>query len=704
VVIGLSSLAACISPGDRLSPAPRLSESDRAWLAEHGHNLSVAINRDIIPFDYVDDDGHHRGVAAEYLEEFEGQLGVTWQRRTMGSWAQTLEAARRGQVDLIPLIEVTPRRQEHLNFTAPVLRTPLAIVSRRSGQSRQLTLADLRHQRTVVVEGYSAVENLGLDDGRIPLVYARNIDDAMTQVAFGEADVTLVDLASATHIIAEAGLNNLRVAGRTGYGPELGFAVRKDLPELHRIISAAVAAIPQERRRVLRNHWIHLESGPLANERRLLLVLVGHVAGALVVFCCVVVWNWTLRRRVRRRTRQLTRAHELLENIFERSPSIMVLVDSNGLVQRWNVAAEKTAGQPLESLPSRHGTDISFLAPLDALARSVAATGQVKTTRCTVRGPTRHRHYDANLFPVVTEDGTDVVIRMDDVTVEVVHEQQLERSQRMETVDSLSSGIAHEFNNMLSGIVGVVSLLVTKVERNQVLNTKEIERPVRLLEKTTNSAVDIVKKMLALSRCQAPRLERLELNRVLEQVLEICQHSFPKSVEVQFDLWPEDAWIWGDAQQLEQALLNVLINGAHAMTVMVPEGRAQGGKLRVSLDPVAGNGALCTGYPQAAQHCDYWRVAVADSGVGIPPDVLTRVFDPFFTTKAKGTGTGLGLPTLYNTLKKHHGWVDVNSRPGEGTTVTLFFPWPAHETVEDQAGKLPGAGTCVDHGASAPPA
>jgi len=296
------------------------------------------------------------------------------------------------------------------------------------------------------------------------------------------------------------------------------------------------------------------------------------------------------------------------------------------------------------------------------------------------------------------------VVRMDDVTVELVHEQQLERSQRMETVDSLSSGIAHEFNNMLSGIVGVVSLLVTKVEGNHVLNTKEIERPVRLLEKTSNSAVDIVKKMLALSRRQAPRLERLELNRVVEQVLDICQHSFPKSVKVQFDPWPEDAWIWGDAQQLEQALLNVLINGAHAVTIMVPEGRTQGGKLRVSLDPVAGNGALCTAYPQAREDCDYWRVAITDSGVGIPPDVLSRVFDPFFSTKAKGAGTGLGLPTVYNTLKKHKGWVDVTSRPGEGTTVTLFFPWPVQDVVEDHGRQLPGAGTCVDQEVSVPPA
>ncbi len=253
-------------------------------------------------------------------------------------------------------------------------------------------------------------------------------------------------------------------------------------------------------------------------------------------------------------------------------------------------------------------------------------------------------------------------------------EVELARSQRMEALGKLAGGLAHDFNNMLTGIIGQAELVALKAANNE-----ELARHAQLIVGTGERAAHLTRQLLTFGRQRERVVEPTGLHHLIQNVVAILERSINRRIEIVLALTADPDVIDGDAAQLESALLNLGINGRDAMP--------DGGVLSFSTE------RLVFGNPPMP----WIRVRVSDTGTGIPRGDLDRIFDPYFTTKAMGKGTGLGLAAVYGTLRDHGGTVAVESKLGEGTTFTLSLP-ASTEVRKHPANPprpSPGAPRCV---------
>ncbi len=249
---------------------------------------------------------------------------------------------------------------------------------------------------------------------------------------------------------------------------------------------------------------------------------------------------------------------------------------------------------------------------------------------------------------------------------------QLQRSQKMEAIGTLAGGLAHDFNNVLGGIKGTVSLLKYTMETHG--NDKSrFEELLKLIDHASDRAVDMVDQLLMLSKRQKLSLEPVDLNKSLENIIKICNNTFDKSIDINVEYYPKPAMTMADPTQVEQVILNLAVNASHAMTLMRNREDHYGGSFYVSI----GKQYLDKYFTYTHPNChegEYWIIRVKDTGVGMDAHTMTKIFDPFFTTKDQEFGTGLGMAMVYNIILNHKGFVDVYSELGLGTTFLIYLP------------------------------
>jgi two-component system, cell cycle sensor histidine kinase and response regulator CckA len=256
-----------------------------------------------------------------------------------------------------------------------------------------------------------------------------------------------------------------------------------------------------------------------------------------------------------------------------------------------------------------------------------------------------------------------------DITEKKQLEQQSFRNQRLESVGTLANGIAHDLNNILTPILAISQLLPLKFPQldNQ---TQDL---LKMLETSTKRGAALVNQVLTFTRGVEGKLVPLQVNYLLLETQKIAKQTFPKSIVLRVDL-PQDLWlISGDATQIHQVLMNLCVNARDAMP--------QGGILSLSATNLWLKETNIQ-KPLDAPAGAYIAITVADTGSGMPPEIVARIFDPFFTTKEIGKGTGLGLSTTIGILKSHKGFINVSSEVGKGTEFKVFLPAIDTQTME----------------------
>lgn len=240
-------------------------------------------------------------------------------------------------------------------------------------------------------------------------------------------------------------------------------------------------------------------------------------------------------------------------------------------------------------------------------------------------------------------------------------EEKLRQSQKMEAVGQLTGGIAHDFNNLLAGVSGALEMMATRISQGRI---QELDKYLDTAQGAVKRAASLTHRLLAFSRRQTLDPRPTDVNRLMQDMGELIQRTVGPGIAVETSaapgLWPTLV----DASQLENALLNLCINARDAMP--------DGGRIRIetantSLDA---EGARA----QEIAEGEYVLLTVADTGIGMTPDILAKAFDPFFTTKPIGQGTGLGLSMIYGFAKQSGGQVRISSESNGGTTVQLLLP------------------------------
>ncbi len=363
------------------------------------------------------------------------------------------------------------------------------------------------------------------------------------------------------------------------------------------------------------------------------------------------------KRREEERSRLVTAINQTADTI--------VITDPRGVIQFVNPAFEKTTGYSKEEAIGKRPSilksgkhDNEFYRKLWNTLRSKKVwTGHFVNKK---KDGTLYEE-DATITPVKDASGRVVsyVAVKRDVTKESMLQKQLLHAQKMEALGTLAGGIAHDLNNVLQVILGYCQLMKTKLTDETIL------KPLLAIAASARRAGDLVGRVLTFSRKIDHEPKAIDLNEEIKRIHELLVRSIPKMVEIKLELSDDLHPIFADSLQLEQLLMNLAVNAAHAMP--------DGGTLTIRTENVSLGEDFCAEHLQATPG-DYVLLKVRDTGYGIDQEIISRIFEPFFTTKKLGEGTGLGLSIVHGIVSSHGGFIECESERGVGTTFYVYFP------------------------------
>ena len=341
-------------------------------------------------------------------------------------------------------------------------------------------------------------------------------------------------------------------------------------------------------------------------------------------------------------------------------------IDESGRITEWNPQAQELFGWSREQVLGKPLATLCFPPGDTAAPEWLASAWQEKQLRQThpftaVTRSGRRFTAELNASVLTLASGPLMNIFMRDLTEKIQMENQLRQSQKMEALGQLTGGIAHDFNNILQAISSSLEVLEIIGRREQL---DASQRHIHNALSSVRRAAGLTHRLLAFARRQALDPQAVDVGLLITGMSELLRHSIGEQITLELAL-PNELWAAHcDANQLENAILNLAINARDAMP--------QGGRLRIEASNVYGDDP--SGFNVLDPETCYVKIVVADSGTGMPLDVKERAFDPFYTTKPVGHGTGLGLSMVYGFVRQSGGHCEIESELGEGTRIILLLP------------------------------
>jgi two-component system, cell cycle sensor histidine kinase and response regulator CckA len=388
-----------------------------------------------------------------------------------------------------------------------------------------------------------------------------------------------------------------------------------------------------------------------------------NIAGALTA---------VLSRALRESRRRLRATYQDLERFVEAIPDVIYVVDRAGRLTLWNQKLESVTGRGHEALRGELLTELlaeddreTFGAalraaledrPFEIESRLRGADGALIAYQWTGAALTDEHGRVSGLTGV----GRDVTERKRAEDILRQRETEMRQLQKIEAIGRLAGGVAHDFNNVLTVVIGRCQLMLSRYQPDD-----PAYQDLDQIESTAQRAATLTRQLLAFSRNQASARQPLDLNATVTSVSDMLARLIGENIELAVTLDPKLDLVMGDPGQIEQVIVNFAVNARDAMP--------NGGRLTISTRNVMLNAAFVAAHPTVAAG-PHVLLEVQDTGVGMDEATLQRAFEPFFTTKEAGKGCGLGLSTVYGIVKQHEGYAAVESTPGSGATFRVYLP------------------------------
>lgn len=376
-----------------------------------------------------------------------------------------------------------------------------------------------------------------------------------------------------------------------------------------------------------------------------------------------------------RMERKLRQSEQWLSTTLKSIGDAVIATDARGYVTFMNPIAEVLTGWKFEEIRDKKAMDTFQLLGEESHMAVESPVAEALRQGAPI-GLGRHLLLtrDGQEIPI---DGSTALIRNEQAGVDGVvlvfrdmsqrkHEEeererlqaQLFQAQKMEAVGVLAGGIAHEFNNLMTTIMGRSSLMLADLEAEDALN-----EGLGSIKRAAEQAASLTRQILALSRKEMPEPTVLDLNTVIVDMEEMVQRLIGKDIDLVNALDPGFRCVRANPAQIEQVIMNLIVNAREAMPA--------GGQLTLKTENVSLDQDQCDDIP-GAQPGTYVRLSVTDTGRGMDQETMQHIFEPFFSTKTKGTG--LGLTMAATIVRQHQGWIEVHSEPGEGSTFQVYLP------------------------------
>ena len=359
-------------------------------------------------------------------------------------------------------------------------------------------------------------------------------------------------------------------------------------------------------------------------------------------------------------------------SLIENASDLITVINPQGVILYQSPSSLRLLGYPPDSLIG--ASLFSYLHPDDApevmaaIQRVVdqpldrAANHEPIRVECRVRNNAGHWRTLEAYGRLLTSAGaqTRIVVNSRDITDQLRLEEQFRQVQKMEAIGRLAGGVAHDFNNILA-----VIMMQAEVTGQMTGLPERAREGIQQIRAAAERAANLARQLLLFSRRQVLQPRDVDLNELVTSLGKMLQRTLGEDIHLEWKLHPAPLRLHADPGMLDQVLMNLAINARDAM----PEG----GTLTIETSELVLDEAAAKNQPGATPG-PYACLAVRDTGTGIAPEILPHIFEPFFTTKETGKGTGLGLATVFGIVQQHHGWITVESAPGQGATFRVYLP------------------------------
>jgi len=678
-----------------------LTPDERRWLDDNQARIVLAVETGYAPFVFLDANGQPAGLAHDYLRLVETKIGASFRQQQLPSLKVIFEKVRSGEVHIVNAVTKTAEREKFLNFTAPFITVPNVILVRndRPGELREENLAGLT---VSLVSNYAITEYLtGKPLGLLPDLVADD-QTALLNVSFGRSDAAVIDLATASYLISQKGITNLRIAGEASLSIRLALATPHNQPLLHEILQKGLAAISAEEGEAIKQRWIRVAGPNLLADWRFWLGVGGLLLFVFAVIATIAIWNRTLRRQVQERTADLEKERALLEQrVQERTADLQRSKESLDDAQHiahmgnWELDLQNNTliwsdeiFQIFEIDKTRFGATydafLTAIHPADRDAVNTAYKQSLATRKpygITHRllmpdGRIKYVHEQGESFFAADGKPLRSVGTVQDITERKLTELELEQHRHHleslveERTAALSiakdaaeaasrakstflANMSHELRTPLNGIMGMTSLALRHAKEPKLKD--QLEK----IDQSSKHLLGVINDILDISKIEAERmtLERVsfKFGDVLENLMSLIGRKVTdKGLKLRVDLTPDVArlTLLGDPLRLGQILLNLAGNA-----VKFTEQGAITLRARLSEDNPADV---------------LLRIQVIDTGIGIASEDQNRLFTSFEQADGSMTrkygGTGLGLAISKRLAKMMGGEIGVDSVLGEGSS------------------------------------
>ncbi|MCC6677269.1 MAG: transporter substrate-binding domain-containing protein [Phycisphaerales bacterium] len=633
------------------------------------------------PNEWSDDAGRPVGFQIDLIRAIGRAAGVPVEVR-LGPWSEIRESLLAGEVDVVGLFD-QPARHSYADFSAPHSVQASTIFIRKG--TTPIDRLDQLAGRSVIVQRDALAEEQ-IRAAAIPasLILVNNEAEAILLLASGSHDCAVVTQAGGHDAIARFRLSNITTSGPPILASNVCFAVRKGNPEMLRLVDRGLATVKAsgEYSAIFQKWFGEVGRGGISRAR------AAAWAGAIVapvaaLALAALIWSRSLRRRVEQRTAEIAKqlaerrkAEEALrasEDRFRavlRASGITVCTQDSDLKFTWLYDPGRVLGPGgLVGLRDPDVLPADAAAPLMSAKHRVLRTGEGARRELLLHRDNQDRWYEVAIEPLPGSDGRPggVMSAIVDVTQlkraearRFELERRIMQAQKLESLGLLAAGVGHDFNNLLTGILGYADQARRAVGA-------AAEEPIRGIELLARRAGELTQQLLALTGGGKMLVSSVDLAGVADEMCRLLRASLGPKVQLEFQPGPAIPEIEADATQIRQVVLNLVKNAADAIgdspgRIIVRAVRAELTEHDLRAARIGGD----------ALPGPYVGLVVGDDGPGIDPVVLGRIFDSFFTTKPQGRG--LGLAVVAGVVQRHRGVVIIDHGPSGGSTFRIYFP------------------------------
>lgn len=659
-----------------------LSQAEHLYLQEK-EELLICVDPDWMPMDKIEG-GEHQGISAEYMKLFAQKIGTPIRLYQTKSWKETIEAATTRKCDFISMAVSTSERRKHFFFSQPYLTSPLVMATRSEiGFMPGITGAD--GELVGVTEDYAFTDDLARKYPNIDFVTVQSIGKGLAMVREGELFGYVDSLLALAYTIQKGYTGELKIASEANLRLKLSMAIRNDQPELLSIFNKAILSLNNSDHQQILNKWISVTYEEATNYRLLFQILTG----GLLLFGVLLYRHYTLgklNRKLQYQNLEIRKHTEALKSTQQQLLMTQYAVDSCAFPIFWisldrqtkqtkvvhaNAQAAETLGYSLEEFLTLNVEDvIEGESETSPLLFNEADSGENARSLMS-----RFKRKDGTFLSVelhISSFKYDEIncnfVFFKDISQRLEMEARLHRSMKMETIGMMAGGVAHDLNNILSGIVSYPELVLLKLPKDS-----EFRGQIEAIHKSGKKAANIVADLLTVARGAAAVAETTNVNTLIGEYIsspefDKLQMRYP-GVSLELHLDPALDNVSCSPIHISKSVMNLVTNAFE----VTKAGQAVLLSTCISELPPK---SLATGR--------YVVISVEDSGGGIPEEFIPHIFEPFYSKKVMGkSGTGLGLTIVWNSAQDHGGGVFVD-RLEYGSRFSFYLPATSETTPQLQ--------------------